>query len=368
MDSADVSEYEDIRSKLEPLGVLISSLLSALLDSSGIKFHRVDYRVKKRHSIQRKILNNAGRYAEPGDLTDLLGIRITTYFPDEVDAVANLVESEFAIDLENSVDKRQVLEPNRFGYLSMHYIVCLSEQRAKLVEYKRHAGVKFEIQIRSILQHAWAEIEHDLGYKSEVEIPSEVRRRFARLAGLLELADEEFRSIRDDLRLYAERIETEISAQPESVEINRDSLIEFIEQSEAVHRINEAVAEILLRTIVPPTAATAAKEALLLNSFGMTNIAELDKATRENEQVVIKFVRNWVKLRRKYPAFNDTNRHPVSAVVAIFYLRNILMLQNQTDDQIAAFLRAEGQPVDTTAMAADLRKAYTNALISPTTK
>jgi hypothetical protein len=61
-----------------------------------------------------------------------------------------------------------------------------------LVEYSTHTGVQFEVQIRSTLQHAWAEIEHDRGYKSEVEVARAVRRRFSRLAGLLELADYEF--------------------------------------------------------------------------------------------------------------------------------------------------------------------------------
>ena len=65
-------------------------------------------------------------------------------------------------------------------------------ERMVLRENKAFEGLKCEIQIRSVLQHAWAEIEHDLGYKSELTIPKEVRRSFSRLAGLLELGDKEF--------------------------------------------------------------------------------------------------------------------------------------------------------------------------------
>jgi hypothetical protein len=63
-------------------------------------------------------------------------------------------------------------------------------------------GIKFEIQMRSSLQHTWAEIEHDLGYKSMYEVPREVRREFSRIAGLLELADESFVRIRSKIADY----------------------------------------------------------------------------------------------------------------------------------------------------------------------
>ncbi|TMR94372.1 GTP pyrophosphokinase [Nonomuraea basaltis] len=112
------------------------------------------------------------------------------------------------------MDKRKALDPDRFGYLSLHYVASLDTRRAELAEYKRFANNGFEIQIRSILQHAWAEIEHDLGYKSRLGVPSTTRRRFSRLAGLLELADAEFVSIRDELRLYEKRVESDLANQP----------------------------------------------------------------------------------------------------------------------------------------------------------
>src|SRR5438309_774277 len=62
-----------------------------------------------------------------------------------------------------------------------------------------------EIQVRTILQHSWAEIEHDIQYKSVSVIPAEIRRRFMSLAGMLEIADREFQAIQDaDKRLTEE--------------------------------------------------------------------------------------------------------------------------------------------------------------------
>ena len=107
----------------------------------------------------------------------LYGARLITYFADEVEHLASLVETEFEIDRVNSVDKRQTQEPDRFGYLSVHYIAELKDTRTSLPEYRRFKGVKFEVQVRSILQHTWAEIEHDLQYKNVEAIPRELRRR-----------------------------------------------------------------------------------------------------------------------------------------------------------------------------------------------
>ena len=73
------------------------------------------------------------------------------------------LQDQFYIDEKNSVDKRKALGDREFGYLSLHRIAMVSPQRGKLIEYLRFKDEPFEIQIRSILQHAWAEIEHDLG-------------------------------------------------------------------------------------------------------------------------------------------------------------------------------------------------------------
>src|SRR5262249_19087167 len=89
----------------------------------------------------------------------------------------------------------ELIEKERFGYQSVHYLVRIRSERAELAEYQRFAGFIAEIQVRTILQHAWAEIEHDIQYKSTSAIPSEIRRRFMQLAGLLEIADREFQAI-----------------------------------------------------------------------------------------------------------------------------------------------------------------------------
>jgi putative GTP pyrophosphokinase len=166
----------------------VEKLISEFIRENGVRVHSIASRVKEKDSFRNKLSRSDVGYQSLRDVTDISGIRIITYF----DIVAKLIEEEFDVDRVNSADKRALLDPDRFGYLSLHYIAMLPAVRLKLTEYRRFADLKVEIQIRSILQHTWAEIEHDLGYKNQQSVPKEVRRRFSRLAGLLEIADSEF--------------------------------------------------------------------------------------------------------------------------------------------------------------------------------
>jgi ppGpp synthetase/RelA/SpoT-type nucleotidyltranferase len=190
--------YDAATSRMEDFRLVLERLIQILLEEKGIPVQVVTSRVKPRASAQRK-LQRPDRNGNISSLTDLLGVRVITYFRDGVDSAARVIEREFLVDSARSVDKRAALDPDRFGYLSLHYILQLDQKRSQLAEYRTYADILFELQIRSILQHAWAEIEHDLGYKSEAEIPRTVKRRFSRLAGLLELADDEFLGIREEL-------------------------------------------------------------------------------------------------------------------------------------------------------------------------
>ena len=142
-------------------------------------------------------------YARLWEVTDLLGLRVITYFEDGVDRVGALVEARLPVDFQHSVDKRR-RDAGGFGYRSLHYVCRAGEALPP--------DCRYEIQVRTMLEHAWAEIEHDLGYKSREAVPAEARRRLHRLAGLLELADQEFVAIRRELHDYAAALPTLIAA------------------------------------------------------------------------------------------------------------------------------------------------------------
>ncbi len=196
-----VDAYQLRKEALESQRVDLERRLSKLLDESGIPVHEVSSRVKSSSSLLQKVARPDKIYVRLEDITDLIGLRVVTYFEDSIETVARLVEKHFITDMDRSIDKRQTMDPSSFGYQSLHY-VC----RVVGALDQQFEQFPFEIQIRTILQHAWAEIEHDLGYKYPEAVPQPVRRRFSRLAGLLEIADAEFVELRKTMETYAREL------------------------------------------------------------------------------------------------------------------------------------------------------------------
>lgn len=168
--------------------------LRTLLAEHHVPVHFVTSRVKSPESLEKKLARPEKTYRELWDVTDLVGLRIATYFEDTIDEVARLIEATFAVDFTHSTDKLRIADAQRFGYRSLHY-VCADPASGLPPAFR------FELQVRTALQHAWAEVEHDLGYKADA-VPAHLRRRFSRVASLLEVADEEFVSIRRELARY----------------------------------------------------------------------------------------------------------------------------------------------------------------------
>lgn len=224
-------------------GIRVHGLVESLLTTTGVEVHSVSYRVKEKLSAQKKMARPNSGYNEVEDLHDLLGMRVITYFTDQVDDVAALFEAEFEIDPDLSKDRRATQDPDRFGYVSLHYVAKLSSARSVLPEWAAYKDLRFEVQIRTILQHSWAEIEHDLGYKTAVTIPAHIRRRFSRLAGLLEIADDEFNDIRSDLAAYAIEV-TESVQEGESAAIDRDSIRALVLADNVVSEADRAIANL----------------------------------------------------------------------------------------------------------------------------
>ena len=122
--------------------------------------------MKIKLNIPSDIDPNSPKYENPlTGITDLAGVRIITYFPDTLAQVDRMLVDEFEI-IEKSNKGATLLQEERFGYQSIHYLVKLKGERARLAEYRNLKDGVVEIQIRTILQHAWAEIEHDIQYKS----------------------------------------------------------------------------------------------------------------------------------------------------------------------------------------------------------
>lgn len=205
----------------------IERLIKILLKESNAPYHSIESRIKTEESFLDKCMNE--KYQDPiSEITDVCGLRIITYTNQDVDTIRSIIEHEFQIDEVNSVDKSTQMSDDQVGYLSIHYIATLKEERTKLAEYHAYETIRFEIQIRTLLQHAWAEIEHDRNYKFSGELPSEIKRRFYLVAGTLELLDREFEEISKDIDQYAETVRQETQKGNLNVPIDSTSLSEYL--------------------------------------------------------------------------------------------------------------------------------------------
>lgn len=198
--SAEIlSQYDDRKDVLKKFCSEIESHIDNRLTDKGIKF-TIASRVKTRKSLEGKLerkLKKGKYYQDLSELTDVVGVRVITYFSDDADSVARLIRQRFSIDWLNSEDKRDRLKAEEFGYRSDHYVIAFTGDLCCNHGYARFAGFKAELQVRTFLQHVLAEIEHDdLGYGSPVMVSREVRRRLARVAASLEGIDEELMRIK----------------------------------------------------------------------------------------------------------------------------------------------------------------------------
>lgn len=163
----------------------------------------IQVRAKTIPSFAEKALRKG--YPDPVDrFTDLCGARVITRTRGEVEAVARWIEEHFEIDRENSVDASARLQPTEFGYRSTHSIVSFRPDLEVGVDVPRTVlGLKAEIQVRTLAEHAWADFGHDVGYKGEFRLPERWQRALAVVAAELEDIDAAFGRIEEGLRSYA---------------------------------------------------------------------------------------------------------------------------------------------------------------------
>lgn len=208
--------YHEFRRAHPTADVDFQVAIEELLTDGGVTFDRVSTRVKEWSSLKAKARKKRADgtliYPVPRrDIHDMIGVRITTYHSTEIPVALKVLQDSFTI--RKSVDKAaETRISGGFGYGSHHLILEVDDSSEDLQEYR---GLVFEVQVRTVLQHAWAEFEHDLRYKrSDASkaggIDPEVDRMFTLAAGLIELADQQFDQIaalKDTDRVTDESVE-----------------------------------------------------------------------------------------------------------------------------------------------------------------
>ncbi|WP_316787227.1 hypothetical protein [Pedobacter frigiditerrae] len=196
MDKAEIEEhYHSKHSLYARLAENLKQALITFLTEQKISYHTISFRIKEFDSFYEKIERKG--YENPLDqIEDFCGLRIVCFYPLDLDRISDIINDEFEI-LE-AIDKSSALEPDRFGYRSNHYIVKIKKEWSKAPNYRGLENLKTEIQVRTILMHSWADIEHKLAYKNKEDIPIEFRRKLYQLSALLEIADSQFQELKNE--------------------------------------------------------------------------------------------------------------------------------------------------------------------------
>lgn len=239
-----LEEYREKLPVFEKMKCIVSETISDSLSANNLLVTALESRIKTEDSLCGKLALKGHKYRDLSDLTDILGARIITFYSDEVDKIAALVQERFEVDWENSVDKRKQHSLESFGYMSLHYICRIPKSLYEDPAMPEINELRFEVQMRTALQHVWANMYHDTGYKSGVEIPQEHLRNLNRLAGMLELADDEFSRIRTQITDYRRKVQALVKDNDfDNVPLNGDTFKSYL-ALEPFRSLNERIAAI----------------------------------------------------------------------------------------------------------------------------
>lgn len=201
--AAAVREFAEMHPRLRAATEEYVRWVTSILDEAGINYLTVTGRAKSVASFADKVARTTDGvpvFADPlRDIADVIGLRVITYVHSDVQAVADLLEDQAVVHIDRDMGLETARE-GRFGYASRHLQISLDDEGR--AQHPLLAGLSAQVQIRTVLQHAWAEFEHDIRYKGTIpdEHVPDLDRRFTLAAGLLELADREFSTIRERLR------------------------------------------------------------------------------------------------------------------------------------------------------------------------
>jgi putative GTP pyrophosphokinase len=217
-------EYASRLPAYQRLSINLEQALAGFLQGAGVPYLTISSRIKEFQSLSEKVSRKS--YADPfSQCEDICGVRIICYYPSDLQRIEQIIQSEFVI--HESLDKGASLGVQEFGYRSNHYIVSVKPAWLAAPNYRGLEALRVEVQVRTILMHAWAEIQHKLAYKSSEQIPDLFRRKFSRLSAKFEEADEQFEEIRQALATYRKRLEdaaTTTGSFDRNSDLNLDSL------------------------------------------------------------------------------------------------------------------------------------------------
>lgn len=276
-----LEEYQENVHIYERMLDIVKKALADGLNEMGVYVNAIEARIKTEKSLAGKLELKGSKYDMLSDMTDILGARVITFYTDDVDKVAAMADRLFEIDWDNSVDKRKMHELDSFGYNSLHYICRIPKKMFYDPECPQINELRFELQMRTALQHVWAVINHDTGYKTGVEVPMEYLRNLNRLAGMMELADEQFSIIRTGINDYRRKVQNLVAdGKFEEVPLDGDSFKSYLELK-PFDKLARRIAAINQAEIHESSPLPYLK---MLKDFGLKTLKDLVDFVKENSE------------------------------------------------------------------------------------
>ncbi len=219
-----LSQYDKIYNKYDKILNSLTKKFEGILADSGCNA-QVKGRVKSFEALYRKLLTRCqyGIIEKPFDvISDIIGMRIVVPFLEDLESVERMIKKNFQI-VETEYKSRE-LSIREFGYDSIHIQIILPSDISNKV--KNSKDMKIEIQLRTILQDAWAEVEHELIYKTSIDkVEDTIRRKMIAVNATLSLGDTIFQEIREyqrkrykDIQDRHKKLMDKVSTIPEKME------------------------------------------------------------------------------------------------------------------------------------------------------
>lgn len=194
-----VNLWEIEQPEYENLGKIVHDFIKSNITEYEL-LPEIVYRTKDILSIIKKIkkkqINN--KDYSFNSLSDKLGIRIICTFQEEMSIIDNFLIKNFSI--KKSEYKQENLNFDKLDYISNHYDATINASLKEFVKHRDFENFIFEIQVRTLNQHAWSNTAHSLSYKQEAELPIKFKRKVYRLLSLYEIADDEFSIVNKALK------------------------------------------------------------------------------------------------------------------------------------------------------------------------
>jgi len=302
-DPGTIRAFLKVQPHYEKLAEEVAYVLEKNVQTSDIEYSAVTFRAKTVDRFCEKLTRKT--YKDPlTEITDIAGVRVVFLYPKDRPQLETIIEKEFHV--VEKVDKVDDEQSDRFGYGALHYLVKLNKN-ASGARYDDLKGLVCEIQVRTILQDAWAIVAHHLSYKQESDVPKQLRRKLNALSGQFMLTDNLFDQLRDEQLRYKDTLRTQISEREADFlknTINADNLVEFLNWR--------------LPDREPPTVRGAGVLRLLLKENGYTTLSALDTLWRRTHEAVKAY-------ETKYPIVDPktggpTRRSQMGAIAIALYI------------------------------------------------